>query len=781
MRDGSMRLFEKALLTACLLLAFISVRVPAQESDAFEIVPYYSSIPIHVDGRLTENAWEKATVLSELSHSIGSASPDLQTEVRIVRDGRSLCFAFICLDPLADFLQTKFSRHDAPIWQEDHVAVFLEPSDSVGSYSVFGANPFGIRGDARYPDPGTEWDAWWLAKAGKRQGYWIAEIQIPFAALAVDRNPGNVWRFNVVRYVARTDTYYSWSPVEQNVHEPRNFGRLLGLDVDVSKNFFSGSLQELSASVLGANKMGFVIHNQTRLNKRMRARVETSDPEGKVNFTFRDFKLAPGEKRAEQMSFNLFKQGTHLIDLLVEDLSTREIVLAFLNTPVMMPAPLEIVLDRAAYTSEEYARLQIVFRAHEKYYKGMLCAVHVLDATQGKVLLELDATSNLISAEPISLFLPSLGENDLLVKAQVRASDGSLIATADTLLRRTALEKIPIQIDQVSGLMILDDKPFLPLGAYWVDHREMTEIAQAGFNICGVTCAPADFMERQILFDEAARNELKIICGVSDFHDEDLLQKEFLVMMLSYFKPRRDLVTWNIAHEPAEIGLSPDQVKEIASVVREVDPTRPLLITENWQELFAQHAELSDILCIEPDSVDKPLPVATMEQVAAARPMMGSGKALWVAFPAPSEKSPLDPTSLRNAVYLSLLQGARGLFFCKQEPTQSAQWSQVSPLFEQIRTLNDIWFAAAHEVPIEMTPNDGEVLLMARLADPWIYLFALNTGSNKVSRTFQLPRRFRVERIEVLFENRTFSKPGRQFADSFEPWDVHVYKFLRPR
>jgi len=757
----------------------------AQEVQSPEIVPYYSSAPIHVDGKLTESAWEKATLLPDFNNAIGSASPHLQTEVRLIRDDRSLCVAFICFDPLVEFIQTTSTRHDSPVWQEDHVAVFLEPAGSSDSYSAFGVNAFGIRAEARYPDLGTEWDAMWLAKAGKRQGYWIAEIQIPFSALAFDQAPGTVWRFNAVRYVARTDTFYSWAPVEKSVHEPRNFGRLLEMKVDLSRHGFGGSLQELFPCVLGANRIDFVIHNQTRQKKRMRARVETTDPEGKINYTFSDFKLAAGEKRVVEMSYNLFKPGQHFLDLIVEDTSTRENVLAFLDIPVTMPVPLELVLDRSVYTSEEYARLQILFRAHQKYYKGMVCAVHVLSETDGKILLEMNATTNLISGEPVALYLPSLLKDQppqagLKIKAQVRDSEGVLIASTDASLRRSPQERIPIQIDKVTGLVILDDKPFLPLGVYWADMREMSDIASAGFNICGVTCTPADFIERQTVFDEAERNNLRTLCGFSDLHGPSGLHKESLVMMAFYFKPRASLVAWNVAHEPAETGVSVDQVKEIASVVREVDPTRPLQITENWPERFADDADLSDILCIEPDTEDRPLPYAVRDQVAAARPILGSGKTLWVAFPSPEEATN-NLKTYRNASYLALLQGARGVFFYRQDPSQTTSWLQWTPLLNELKTLTDVWVAPFYDQDIVMEPNDGEVLLDMRVTDSWIYLIAINQADRQVARTFHLPRRLRPERVEVMFENRVFAKPKRQFVDTFEPWDVHVYRFSRPR
>ncbi|HNT34344.1 MAG TPA: hypothetical protein PKH07_05025, partial [bacterium] len=86
-----------------------------------------------------------------------------------------------------------------------------------------------------------------------------------------------------------------------------------------------------------------------------------------------------------------------------------------------------------------------------------------------------------------------------------------------------------------------------------------------------------------------------------------------------------------------------------------------------------------------------------------------------------------------------------------------------------------------YDQDIVMEPNDGEVLLDMRVTDSWIYLIAINQADRQVARTFHLPRRLRPERVEVMFENRVFAKPKRQFVDTFEPWDVHVYRFSRPR
>jgi len=148
-------------------------------------------------------------------------SPRLATTVCAMWDSQALTFVFSGAD---DLVVATHYRHDAPLYEEDVVEVFLAPADT-GEYFEIEVNPLGTTFDARIASPDgvratMQADLGWtcrdLMNAVRRTPESIdVVIRIPFVSL--DRgtpSEGEEWRANLFRIDRHPtgDEFSAWQP-----------------------------------------------------------------------------------------------------------------------------------------------------------------------------------------------------------------------------------------------------------------------------------------------------------------------------------------------------------------------------------------------------------------------------------------------------------------------------------------------------------------------------------------------------------------------------------------
>ena len=130
------------------------------------------------------------------------------------------------------------TEHDAPLWTEEVVEVFIDPVGDLESYFEVEINPLGTTVDLvlRRTLSGWRKDFAWHVDGLERlvrrtETGWTAELRIPFDAIAAPRpQPGTSWRVNFLRIDrplgAGTEAELSaWSPTGiRNFHRPEFFG-----------------------------------------------------------------------------------------------------------------------------------------------------------------------------------------------------------------------------------------------------------------------------------------------------------------------------------------------------------------------------------------------------------------------------------------------------------------------------------------------------------------------------------------------------------------------------
>jgi hypothetical protein len=203
-----------------------------------------------VDGAIDPKVWRLAQPL-QLVLADSGAPPLQPTEARMLYDDDFLYVAFHCVD--SDAWGSYTNRND-PIFREEVVEVFLDPTRRGRSYIELEVSPLNvlfeafILNDPRCPPIRvlTDWTCRGLRTAvrieremtprGRVSKFWNCELAIPFNqapdAPHVPPKPGDRWRMNLYRIdrAPRLNEHSAWSKVGViNFHRPDKFGELLFL------------------------------------------------------------------------------------------------------------------------------------------------------------------------------------------------------------------------------------------------------------------------------------------------------------------------------------------------------------------------------------------------------------------------------------------------------------------------------------------------------------------------------------------------------------------------
>lgn len=193
-----------------------------------------------------EDPWDVPSACEpvRLRCATDGSAPRLSTSVAAYYDDEHLTVLFSAAD---DALVATHREHDAPLYEEDVVEIFLAPAD-IRDYFELEVNPFGATFDARIASPdGTRetmtTDLAWtcrglvvaLRKIFESNGVMTIDtlLRIPFASL--DRATpvaGETWRANFFRIDRHPsgDEFSAWQPTMRtpaDFHVPDKFGTLV--------------------------------------------------------------------------------------------------------------------------------------------------------------------------------------------------------------------------------------------------------------------------------------------------------------------------------------------------------------------------------------------------------------------------------------------------------------------------------------------------------------------------------------------------------------------------
>jgi hypothetical protein len=229
-----------ALLLACLAAA-PAAAAPSPPGDPGTDPPVYNgrlgqlevSIPrlqadVRVDGRLDEEVWQRAAVLTGFSQyaPVDRLPAEDSTEVRVWYSDHAIYFGVRAFEPHGAVVATLADRDR--LSGDDQVQILLDTFDDRRRALLFAVNPLGVQADGVYADadgpPGPlggrgavdlSPDFLFQSKGRLTDDGYEVEIRIPFKSIRYQRVPVQSWGINVIRVVQHSGHEQTWTPAQR--------------------------------------------------------------------------------------------------------------------------------------------------------------------------------------------------------------------------------------------------------------------------------------------------------------------------------------------------------------------------------------------------------------------------------------------------------------------------------------------------------------------------------------------------------------------------------------
>ena len=208
-------------------------------------VPRLDDPGLRIDGRLDEEAWATAAVLTDFSQyePVEGIPSTEATEIRVFYTSDAMYFGVRAFDREPELILARLGERDRAVFGDDWVRIMLDTFDDQRQAYVFYVNPLGLQTDGlwiegmeRRPGSGSSVsidfnpDFIWDSDGRVTDEGWTAELKIPYVSLRFRQVPLQDWGVNVTREVKRRGFKQAWAPLTRNVSSTlAQSGRLVGL------------------------------------------------------------------------------------------------------------------------------------------------------------------------------------------------------------------------------------------------------------------------------------------------------------------------------------------------------------------------------------------------------------------------------------------------------------------------------------------------------------------------------------------------------------------------
>lgn len=171
----------------------------------------FTSTPPAIDGNLSDPAWKKAVKVTLDKGVAGNAGKPVKfmTEVYILRSKDALYFGFKCRHPEAPELNTRQRVRDGNVFLDESIELFISGT-SISDYFQFVINASGSKFDAHKHN--GAWNGKWQSRTKISNGFWDAEIMMPFATINQSAGKKSFYYVNLCRNAVSNNykEYSAW-------------------------------------------------------------------------------------------------------------------------------------------------------------------------------------------------------------------------------------------------------------------------------------------------------------------------------------------------------------------------------------------------------------------------------------------------------------------------------------------------------------------------------------------------------------------------------------------
>lgn len=260
--------------------------------------------------------------------------------------------------------------------------------------------------------------------------------------------------------------------------------------------------------------------------------------------------------------------------------------------------------------------------------------------------------------------------------------------------------------------------------------------------------------------------------------------------------------------------ILPEKIIENYERIRATDPSRPVFLNlgqgvawDNWigrgvrrnhPEDYSEYVKACDIASFDiyPAVHDNPEVAGKLEFVANGvsrlRGWAGPGRVVWNCIECTHiENAQTKPTpqQVRAEVWMSLIHGSQGLIYFVHQFKPSFKeaallddpemLAAVTALNRQIHDLAPVLNSRSITNGVTATSSDAAtpIAWMLKRQKEVTYLFAVNMRNRAARGSFAVRElSAATAAAEVLGESRSLTMNRGEFADNFQPYEVHLYR-----
>ena len=799
------------------LAGWLSAKPFAAEVPSIELARL-TSRPV-LDGDLSDACWKEAARVSNFYLYKKGESARFQTEALVGYDKDALYVAFRCIEPDTSRLQPGSKDFDKRICERNRVEVFLSPGTERGYYHfmVSTANTCSEQRcfpyNSRQPDlqTGHAWDGDWSSAVKIDESEWTVEVAIPWYNFGEDFGRGT-WRLNLCRdKKTEPKEISSWSYQPDTFHDMNLFGNLATPQVDFSR--FQGlAISDLEVTSYDVSEQGYsylvkgVLANTGKNPRRLLVEGEDCPKAAKGKLATLTATVPANNTMPFELAIPADDLAPRRLKVRLRDAETGEACYVTSLTEDRYPQLMKAWLDRNYYTKEKKANAVVslnIPRAQGRF------SANLEVRAQGDSLLKqqakiLDPQRTSIS---VDLSRVPVGVHHALVR--VTDDRGWLVGEEKLKLRKHQPAPAPIRevkTDRERGVVLVDGKPFFPIGIYRVPQEYMKEVADAGFNSVifwdfASGKKARDRMKEAEADEEAKRKIVREYLDAA--HEAGLMVVEnpkyfnykktrfhypnFAQDYAAYLKDPLPLVVETSGRHPALLAYyGPDEpgeeqrviCRQSSEVIWEYDPYHPVYIL--YSHTMREWPEVYEIAGV--DTYAMQVGFGQINHIREVKRAAEVAKRMRVPFWHVPVLEALPRRTLkweeqRLQGYLSVIGGAKGIFWFVWPPRHKENWEAVKEIAGELSSLSPILLDQTPRQEITVEPSEMQDALQVLVKEHRgrTYLITANTYWNAVEVDFQLPGRYQG-RGKVWFEDRIVKIARSQFSDRFPGYGTHVYE-----
>ena len=216
------------LLIYCIVTGAVTAQTTLAPKKTIPVIRIAEKIKL--DATLDEPAWQSTAGVDSfiLLWPTPGGPASQKTVVKIVYDDDALYVGAHCYDTRPDSIFHRLSKRDE-LENTDVFSIVIDTYRDGQNAVQFGVTPDNVQFDSKYsvanadPNEGNSdgedpaWDAVWGSSARITADGWIAEFEIPYAALRFPKKMIQEWGVNFFRSVKRNNETDSWNEVKAEI------------------------------------------------------------------------------------------------------------------------------------------------------------------------------------------------------------------------------------------------------------------------------------------------------------------------------------------------------------------------------------------------------------------------------------------------------------------------------------------------------------------------------------------------------------------------------------